>query len=77
MESEFKTYLFQYHHNGCNWMLEIQAPSMDDAQARVMKLPHAKPLGELAMKIPAAGGVGGFLARAICWLKNSRLTTRA
>jgi len=74
MQSEFKTYLFQYHHAGSDWMLEIQAPSMDDAQARILKMPHAKPLGELVAKVPAGAG---FIARAMCWLRNSLSASRS
>jgi hypothetical protein len=70
MENRFKTFIFQYHHDGGNWLLEIKAPSLDDAQARILKLPHAKPVGELVAKIPTMAGMG-FIARAICWLRNS------
>lgn len=76
MESEYKTYLFQYHHDGSTWMVEIKATSLDDAQARIRKLPLAKPLGELVAKVPAGNGLG-FIARAICWLKNSLAASKA
>lgn len=70
MERGFKTYLFEYFHEGSTWMVEIPATSLDDAHARIKKLPWAKPVGELIAKVPAVGGLG-FLARFACWLKNS------
>lgn len=73
MASNFKTYLFEYHHEGGTWMVEIHATSLDDAQARIRKLPLAKPLGELVAKVPAQIG---FIARAMCWLRNSLVLNR-
>jgi len=67
---KYQTYLFEYFHEGSNWMVEISATSLDDAQARIKKLPWAKPLGELVVKIPAVTGLGVFM-RMLCWLKNS------
>lgn len=64
---EYKTYLFEYFHEGSWWMVEISATSLDDAQARIRKLPLAKPVGELVAKIPA--GLG-WIARAMCWLRS-------
>jgi hypothetical protein len=66
MGSRFKTYLFEYFHEGSWWVLEISAPTMDDAQARINKLPHAKPVGEMVAKIPARLGL---IARGICWFR--------
>jgi hypothetical protein len=34
MRDDFKTYLFDYQHEGEQWMLEIQATSREDAQPR-------------------------------------------
>jgi hypothetical protein len=64
---KFKTYIFEYFHEGGWWMVEIPATSLDDAQARILKLPLAKPVGELVVKIPA--GLG-WIARAMCWLRS-------
>ena len=68
MESiSYKTFLFEYHHDGGTWMLEVPGTDLDDAKARVKKLPLARPLGELVAKIPARGGL---LAKALCGLRN-------
>jgi hypothetical protein len=66
----FKTYLFEYFHDGATWMVEIPATSMDDAKARIRKLPLAKPLGEMVAKVPASAGM---IARFVCWLRNLRV----
>ena len=63
----FKTYLYRYFHDGSWWCLEISATDYDDAQARVNKLPHAQPLGELVVKVPARTGI---LATLMCWVRN-------
>lgn len=68
-DSDYKTYLFEYFHEGSKWSFEIHATSAEDAQARVNKLPLAKYLGILEMKIPAYPG-GGLLVRLVCWWKN-------
>jgi hypothetical protein len=66
-KSESKVFLFEYFHEGSNYMVEIHATNMDDAQARIKKLPWAKPVGELVAKFPASGG---WIARCLCWLRN-------
>lgn len=70
MDSGFKTYAFEYFHEGKTWLVHITATSHDDAQARIRKLPWAKPVGELVATVPAGMGLG-WLARAWCWLRNS------
>lgn len=65
----YKTYLFEYFHEGATWSIEIPAASLEDAQARIRKLPWAKPVGELVAKVPAGYGLG-WIARAVCWLRN-------
>jgi hypothetical protein len=64
----YKTFLFKYFHDGAEWIVEIPATSMEDAQARVRKLPLARPLGELVAKLPAGAGP---LVRCLCWLRNA------
>jgi hypothetical protein len=66
---EFRVYLFKYFHEGSWWQIEIPATTMDDAQARIKKLPLAQPLGELVAKFPANTGL---LVRCLCWLRNFR-----
>jgi hypothetical protein len=65
--SEFKVFLFEYHHNGRLWTVKVPATSMDDAQARMNKMPLAKPVGELIAEIPA---YTGFLAKMACVVRN-------
>ena len=67
MDNSFKTYLFKYFHDGSEWLLEIKASSLDDAQARINRLPWAKPVGELVATVPANYGL---IARALCWVRN-------
>jgi hypothetical protein len=73
-ESGFKRFLFEYFHEGSKWQVEIVATSLDDAQARINRLPWAKPVGELIATVPASLGP---LAVAACWLKNLAASVRA
>jgi hypothetical protein len=66
-DSNFKVYLFEYYHEGSWWSVKIPAASMDDAQARMNKMPLAKPVGELFAEIPARLG---FLAKCACVVRN-------
>lgn len=67
-EPSFQTYLFEYDHNGSTWVLEIKAPSLEDAEARVQRLPWARYVGELKMTVPVQME---WLVRLICWFKNT------
>jgi hypothetical protein len=67
MSEPFGTYLFEYHHDGASWMIEIKAASMEDAQARMKKMPLARPLGQNMFKVPASCG---FFVRCFCAVKN-------
>lgn len=67
MSPEYKVFLFKYFHDGSWWHIEIPATTMDDAQARIRKLPLAQPLGEMVAKLPASAGL---FARCYCWLRN-------
>lgn len=69
-EPEFKTYGYEYYHNGSWWNFEIQATSLDDAIARVKKLPLAKCIGTLEAVIPASTPGAGLCVRFLCWWKN-------
>jgi len=53
MQTEFRTYLFQYNHAGASWGLEIKAESPEDAIQRVSRLPFATYKGEIVAKVPA------------------------
>ena len=63
----FKTYLFSYSHEGAEWCLEIKARDMQDAKARLARLPFARYDGELYAVIPASAG---WLARLIVFVRN-------
>ena len=69
MSEKWKTYLFEYRHNGATWTVEIPAYSEEDAQERIAKLQHAKFLGTLHMKLPVELGI---FARLLCWWHNRR-----
>lgn len=62
-----KTYLFSYQHDGSSWMIEVEAESREDAEARVQKMARATYDGELIAKIPAHAGLP---VRFIVWLRN-------
>lgn len=63
------TYLFEYHFNHATYMFEMPAESREEAEERLLRLPHAKYVGELQMKIPANLG---WLARLVCWWNNRK-----
>ena len=65
--TDFKTYLFSYHHDGAKWNLEISAKDEQDAKMRLAKLPYAQFDGELVIKLPAQVG---FLARLLTSVRN-------
>ena len=69
MGEAWKTYLFEYIHDGATWSLEIKAKSEQDAQERLDKLQHAKYLGVLQFKLPAELGI---FTRLLCWWHNRR-----
>lgn len=51
MEETFKTYLFEYRHNGARWGFEIKARDREDAEARLKALAWAKYQGEGVAKL--------------------------
>ena len=69
MDEKWRTYLFEYNHDGATWSLEIKAPSQEDAQERLNKLLYAKYIGILQMKLPVEFGI---FARLLCWWQNRR-----
>lgn len=70
MADNWKTYLFEYYHDGASWSLEICAPSYEDAVERLKKLPLARYSGTLEMAIPAYVPSSGLLVRLLCWFRN-------
>lgn len=72
MIDKWKTYLFEYNHDGSIWCLEIKASSPEDAQERLNRLPYARYMGTMQMTLPVETGI---FARLLCWLQN-RLAPR-
>lgn len=68
--SEFKTYLFSYQHEGASWLLEIKAESVEDAKRRLSRLQYASYDGELVTKIvaPTGAGILKSLLKLLKWL---------
>lgn len=67
MSEKWKTYSFEYYHDGSWWILEIPATSQEDAITRLNKLPLAKYLGTIEMAVPVRLGL---FARLLCWYRN-------
>lgn len=68
LDKPFKTYLFSYRHDGCDWGLEIKATDASDAKERLKAITFARYDGELIAKIPVEAG---WLAKAIVWCRNA------
>jgi hypothetical protein len=62
-----KTYLLTYQHDGAEWVIELKAANIQDAQARMAKLAFARLDGELVAKLPASTGPATRLA---VWFRN-------
>lgn len=69
MSEGWKTYLFEYQHEGTRWSIEIPASSEEDARERLLKLPDAQYRGVVQMKLRVELGI---FARLLCWLHNWR-----
>lgn len=63
-----KKFLAQYFHDGAWWSMKISAYDFEDAEIRCKKL-NLQLDGEFVMSIPAVGS-GGWLPRAVCWIRN-------
>jgi hypothetical protein len=57
MSEEWKTYLFEYRHDGATWTVEIPARSEEDAKERIAKLQYATLLGTVHLKLPMKLGI--------------------
>lgn len=51
-----KTFLISYNHDGAQWSVELKARDIEDAKARLAKLPYARLDGEMVGKVPATLG---------------------
>ena len=65
MEETFKSYLFEYRHDGATWGLEIKARDAADAQARLKALSWAQYRGEGVFKINAPVNILQRFARFV------------
>lgn len=63
-----KTYLLSYQYEGAEWVIEIKAKDMQDANARRARLAFARLDGELIARIPSPTGI---VARVTNFLKNA------
>lgn len=65
-----KTYLFKYRYENDEYVLEMTADSLAEAEARIHAAAmHRTYLGIREMKIPAGFG-GGWLVKAWCVARN-------
>jgi hypothetical protein len=56
MGTQHRTFLLTYRYEGSEWVVELPARDIDDARARLARLPFANIDGELKAKVPAALG---------------------
>lgn len=63
--NKFRTYLFNYQHNGARWAFDIQATSPEDAKARLAKISNACFDGELMASIPVPDPRRGWLGMVL------------
>lgn len=63
-----KTYLLTYQHEGAEWVIELKAKDIQDANARRAKLAFARLDGELIARIPSSLGL---FARFATLVKNA------
>ena len=54
-QSKFRTYLFEYEHEGARWAVDIPATSLADAKARLAKIADARYDGVLMASVPVYG----------------------
>lgn len=74
MSKTFKEYGFEYDHQGSAWCFSIHATSLEDARQRLHRLPLARHLGEIVLKVPAGGG---WFVKLLCWSRNTLERLRA
>lgn len=51
-DDDYKRFLFEYSHEGAEWVLEIRARDISDAKARLAAIPLAKLCGEVVLSGP-------------------------
>lgn len=65
LEGQYKTFVVHYRYEGAEWGIQLPARSIEDAKARLARMPYATVAGELVMTLPAYTGplaaiVSGF-----------------
>lgn len=61
--SQEREFLFTYRFAGREWGTSVFAASPAEAKEKIKAQALARYDGELYMRIPAAGGLGGWVAR--------------
>jgi hypothetical protein len=56
VEKTYKTYVARYRYDGVEWGFRIPARDLDDAKARLARIPYATIDGELIVTLPAPTG---------------------
>lgn len=70
-----KVFLYEYHHMGSTWVMEVPASDELDAKARIRKMQDAEFLGVRAGTVPAEASVeteAGATAHAVFGLPVRR-----
>jgi hypothetical protein len=77
LDTELRTYLVSYNHEGARWNLELKARDIADARARLSQLCLATLDGEVAVRIPVPPGRLGILTgRVLGTIQGLILPTR-
>lgn len=72
MEETFKTYLFEYRHDGSTWGIEIKARNESDAAERLKALAWARYVGEGVLKVHVPVSFLGRFSRGVRALFTGR-----
>lgn len=77
LDTELRTYLVSYNHEGARWNLELKARDTADARARLSQLCLATLDGEVVARIPVPPGRFGILTgRVLGTIQDLFLPTR-
>jgi len=74
IDNKYKTFAVRYRYDGAEWGIQLPARDLQDAKARLARLPFATIDGELVMTLPATTGP---LAAIITALRNLLFGPRA
>lgn len=68
IERKHQTHMFTYRHDGAEWVMTLEATSVDDARARIGKLAYASYDGVVYSRTPAILAPIGILS---VWARNA------